>query len=909
MRFPNQHMPFSLLILTVSILPVNAQVDILWTHVYDDSVAVRAYDVHESADGNYLITGSVTLDRTSKEDYRLIKTDSTGTAIWSRTYGYVGNERPLSAATAHGGHFIVCGGSWNSTYTTRVSWIVYVDTNGDTVWTRKYPDHNLHGVESTTDGGFIFTGSLDDKLVLFRTDQVGNELWTKKYGHLPSYGYDVMQVADGGFIAAGYIDSLSQEAGAVKRAWLLRTDSDGDSLWSRRFHSDNSIDYLFFVDETDDGGFVSVGQRTIPSGRSIFAARTDEEGRPVWTRTFEDEYKAPKSAVQTKDGDIIVTGQFKSPNGSYELFLQAIDRNGKAKWLKYGINYGTGEAISTTLAGDYLVVGESYFHSYSSIWLLKVHPYPEAIITTDRYWLDQDWDGYEYGTIVGNESTGVPHIDSYRWKVNGQDMGGSDAVAQTLPTGTHQVELSVTDTYGYSDTMQTDVDVLAYLLPTEGSISSGVSSIGDSLFFISSADDRIYHFDKSGSLLWFLQTGGDIQSTTTIGPDNNIYVGSSDTRLYAFSVMGNFLWDLPMGGTVTASPAITPQGTLFIGVNNHRLYSVNTTDGVINWNFLTGGEILASPSISDSGIVYVGSDDYRLYAINQAGEMQWLFQTNGPIRSSPALDSLGHIYFGSMDGYLYSLNPKGQLRWSLQTNGSIESSPIINAEGDVIFGSSDGFVYCTSDSGAILWKYQVDVPVKGTGAITPSGSIIIGCDDGSILALSSTGEYLWHCETGERVVSPPLITSEGKIYVGSHDGILYGLAEPIEEVAKQYSSHVAIWPTFQGNNRRTGYQDDVPFGMGIIPAQFNIEQNYPNPFNEATTVVVDISEPTHILLVIYDIRGRELVRLVDDHLRSDKYAFQWHGTAANGKNLPTGIYIARLVTPEYSKSIKMLLLK
>jgi predicted outer membrane repeat protein len=99
------------------------------------------------------------------------------------------------------------------------------------------------------------------------------------------------------------------------------------------------------------------------------------------------------------------------------------------------------------------------------------------------------------------------------------------------------------------------------------------------------------------------------------------------------------------------------------------------------------------------------------------------------------------------------------------------------------------------------------------------------------------------------------------------------------------------------------------FEVFTTPAKFTLYQNYPNPFNEATTVVIDISEPTHASLVIYDLRGKELVRLVDDHLSSDRYIFQWHSTAANGKNLPSGIYIARLETPEYSKSIKMVLLK
>ncbi len=53
----------------------------------------------------------------------------------------------------------------------------------------------------------------------------------------------------------------------------------------------------------------------------------------------------------------------------------------------------------------------------------------------------------------------------------------------------------------------------------------------------------------------------------------------------------------------------------------------------------------------------------------------------------------------------------------------------------------------------------------------------------------------------------------------------------------------------------------------------------------------------------------EVTRLVGGYLEPGYHEVMWDGRDANGRSVPSGIYIARLVTPEYTKSIKMVLLK
>lgn len=61
--------------------------------------------------------------------------------------------------------------------------------------------------------------------------------------------------------------------------------------------------------------------------------------------------------------------------------------------------------------------------------------------------------------------------------------------------------------------------------------------------------------------------------------------------------------------------------------------------------------------------------------------------------------------------------------------------------------------------------------------------------------------------------------------------------------------------------------------------------------------------------MVYDLLGREVVQLVDSRLEAGYHQVQWYGKGRVGQDIPSGIYIARLVTPQFMKTRKMVLLK
>jgi hypothetical protein len=102
---------------------------------------------------------------------------------------------------------------------------------------------------------------------------------------------------------------------------------------------------------------------------------------------------------------------------------------------------------------------------------------------------------------------------------------------------------------------------------------------------------------------------------------------------------------------------------------------------------------------------------------------------------------------------------------------------------------------------------------------------------------------------------------------------------------------------------------DIAAKESILPLDFALHPNYPNPFNPVSTIRYDLPQASEVSLIVYDILGREVARLVDDYMEPGYHRTQWNGRNSRGREVPSGIYITRLVTPEYSNSIKMLLLK
>ena len=90
-----------------------------------------------------------------------------------------------------------------------------------------------------------------------------------------------------------------------------------------------------------------------------------------------------------------------------------------------------------------------------------------------------------------------------------------------------------------------------------------------------------------------------------------------------------------------------------------------------------------------------------------------------------------------------------------------------------------------------------------------------------------------------------------------------------------------------------------------LPTVYNLSQNYPNPFNPITKINYQLPKDSKVSLVVYDILGREMIKLVNNEFKNaGSYTLEF-----NGQLFASGVYFYRLIANDYVKVKKMVLIK
>ena len=260
----------------------------------------EAHDVQQTNGGGYIITGRTNPLDDGNGDLWLIKIDSSGNEIWSRTFSPTDHQIGHSVDRTSDGGYIITG-QISAPFQADV-WLLKTDSSGIEQWSNTFgggPDNdNAYSVQQTSDGyiitGYTVTfGAEHMDVWLIKTDSSGNEQWNKTFGGAdPDVGWSVNQTTDGGYVITG--NTWSFGAGN-DGAWLIKTDLSGDtcdySATGSCFESTEKFvktigggeSTAYSVQQTDDGGYVVAGLRNPPfcgaaGNIDLWLVKTDASG-------------------------------------------------------------------------------------------------------------------------------------------------------------------------------------------------------------------------------------------------------------------------------------------------------------------------------------------------------------------------------------------------------------------------------------------------------------------------------------------------------------------------------------------------------------------------------------------------------------------------------------------------------
>ncbi len=349
----------------------------------------------QTSDGGYIAVGVTSSFGEGDWNTWLVKVDPVGAEEWSRTFGiaagrYEGGE--FLQETTDGGYIIVGAvlSTMPSDYDVR---LIRTNGNGRQLWSRTFGGSGWDWgrfVRQTGDGGFIITGWTDSHgsgggdLWLFKTDDRGNEEWSRTYGGIENdQGNCIQPTDDGGYIITG---ATSSNSVGNDDLWLIKTNANGMAQWMLTFGG-KGYEEGHFVQTTSDGGYIVVGSTTSTgAGESdVWLIKLDINGRMAWSRTFGGaEWDWGDVVHETTDGGYILVGTTLSFGaGGSDVWLIKTDTDGNEEWSRTygGHSLDFGLSVQPTTDGGYIIAGQTYSFGAGNgdLWLIKTDSEGQAV--------------------------------------------------------------------------------------------------------------------------------------------------------------------------------------------------------------------------------------------------------------------------------------------------------------------------------------------------------------------------------------------------------------------------------------------------------------------------------------------------------------------------------------------------
>lgn len=368
--------------------------DTLWTRTYGGASSDYGYSIQQTfPDGGYIITGSTFSFGEGSYDVYYLKTDANGEVDWVRTYGGTGTDHGASVQQALDGGYIIAGYTNSSGAGGYDVLLAKTDSSGVVDWAYTYggaaDDRGWCVQQTLPDSGYIVAGYTEtvgagggDAFVI-RTDAGGGLLWANPYG---GTAWDEARCASQTFPDSGYIiaGTTSSSGAGADDVYLIKIDADGDSLWTRTYGGAAGENGYEVRQTFPDSGYIIIGNTySFGAGNSdVYLVKTDQDGDTLWTRTFGGTSVEYGYSIQQTSPEVgyIIAGSTRSfGEGNYDAYIIKTDADGDPIWTRTygGSAYDDGYSVCQTAPDSgYVICGStrSFGAGVYDVYVMKTEP-------------------------------------------------------------------------------------------------------------------------------------------------------------------------------------------------------------------------------------------------------------------------------------------------------------------------------------------------------------------------------------------------------------------------------------------------------------------------------------------------------------------------------------------------------
>jgi hypothetical protein len=374
----------------------------------------EATSIIQSSDGGYVVAGRTWSFGAGNEDIYVVKLDSSGNVVWTKTIGGSSSDFALSITQSSDGGYAVAG--WTESFGAGGydMYVVKLDSSGNVQWAKTIGGSGGDGANSiiqSSDGGYVVAGQTyspgaGGDIYVVKLDSSGNVQWAKTIGGSGGDGANsIIQSSDGGYVVAG----LTRSFGAGNEdIYVVKLDSEGNVQWTKTIGG-SAWDEAHSIIQSSDGGYVVAGlTRSFGAGGADFyVVKLDSEGNVQWTKTIGGSgWDYARSIIQSSDGGYVVAGLTRSFGaGGADFYVVKLDSSGNVQWAKTigGSDDDGASSIIQSSDGGYVVAGQtwSFGAGYGDIYVVKMDANGDVCFS-------QNITNYSVSSTVGSFSSPSP---------------------------------------------------------------------------------------------------------------------------------------------------------------------------------------------------------------------------------------------------------------------------------------------------------------------------------------------------------------------------------------------------------------------------------------------------------------------------------------------------------------------
>jgi len=374
----------AVLAVVVGIRGAWAQPEIEWERTYGGAAYDRCASLIQTQDGGYAIAGSTNIAGVGNEDFLLLRLNSDGDSLWSRTYRGAESDECQAIVQKEDGGFILAGstlsfgaGGWDF-------WVVETNADGDSLWSQTYGGEGYDGCRAITINDWCVTlaGSTltlegVSGILLVQLNHAGNTIGSRV---LEGWGSDISSIIQtaGGFALAGATGDPESDGTFF---WLCRTNWSFDVQWMRTYHQGKFGSCTGLV-QTNDGGFAMVGYNLL--------LKTNVAGDSLWSQRYAERYEDGTywytdfiSIIPLIDGGFALPGISRDIAGNWNYWVTRTDCHGTVLWSTSFRNDVFNECTTAIQLpdGSFVLGGNTGTEMFrpQDVYLVKTTPDPVSV--------------------------------------------------------------------------------------------------------------------------------------------------------------------------------------------------------------------------------------------------------------------------------------------------------------------------------------------------------------------------------------------------------------------------------------------------------------------------------------------------------------------------------------------------